>query len=331
MNKKQPHLVILATGGTIASSTGDLTGAHYGFANIGIETLIANIPEINQLARLDYEQIAQIDSTAMTLDLWLILAKRAATLLARDDIDGLVITHGTDTAEETAYFLSLVVPSSKPIVITGAMRPAASLSADGLRNLYNAVIIASSPASHGKGVLLTFNDVITAARDVTKTNVSSTDSFRAPELGLLGYVTDEKAYLYKQPLYRHTTTSEFNIADLTTLPKVEIIYGYADSDPCVVDALVQHGAQGLISAGLGKGLQTPSVLTALARACKQQVIVVRSSRVQNGVITREPDLDDTHGFIASNTLSPQKARILLTLALTKTKKSGEIQRMFDEY
>lgn len=329
MSKKK--IVILATGGTIASPTGDLTGEHYGYANILITDLVQNIPEIHQLVHVQCEQIAQIDSTEMTQALWITLAKRTAQLAQQDDVDGIVVTHGTDTIEETAYFLSLVVNTTKPIVLTGAMRPAASLSSDGLRNLYNAVVIAQDPQSHGKGVLLAFNDAITTAREVTKTNVSSTDSFRAPEFGLLGYVYGTKSYFYKQPTYKHTATSAFNIEQIVALPKVDIIYGYADNNPCIVDALIANGVAGIVSAGLGKGLQPPATLAALVKARQQGILIVRSSRAISGVITPEPGLDDVHGFIAANTLSAQKSRILLALALTKTNDHRKIQTFFDEY
>ena len=330
MNPK-PNIVILATGGTIASPTGDVTGEHYGYANIPVTDLVQSVPALHQIANIRTEQIVQIDSSAMTQAIWIKLAKRTAELAAQSDVDGIVITHGTDTAEETAYFLSLTIPTTKAIVLTGAMRPAASLSADGMRNLYNAVVVAAAPQSRNKGVLLAFNDAITTAREVTKTNVSSTDSFRSPEFGLLGYVYGNRAYFYKQPTYRHTANSEFNIHEINDLPKVDIIYGYADNNPCVVDALIKDGVAGIISAGVGKGLQPPAMTAALIRARQQGILVVRSSRGISGIITPEPDFDDLHQFVAANTLSPQKARILLALALMKTKSFEKIQIIFDTH
>jgi len=330
MNDK-PHVYILATGGTIASLTQQLTGEHYGYASIGIEELLVKIPEINDLANICSEQVAQLDSSDMTQAIWLKLARRTAELVARDDVDAIVITHGSDTIEETAYFLELVINTTKPIIFTGAMRPAQALSADGLRNLYNAVVLAISQQAQGKGALLTFNDTICGARDVIKTNVSSTDSFRAPELGLLGYIYSDRVYFYKQALRRHTAQSEFNIDDIDKLPKVEIAYGYTDSDPVIVDALIKARVRGIVSAGLGKGYQPPPVKQALINARQQGIIVVRAARATSGVVTPEPGLDDKYGFITADTLSPQKARILLAVALTKTQDIDELQRIFCEY
>ncbi len=327
-----PKIAVLATGGTLASVADSRTHEHYSSASLPIEGLIGSVPELTQLAEIHCEQIAQVFSHEMTYDVWLKLAKRAYELLEKEGFDGVVVTHGTDTMEETAYFINLIVNTDKPIIFTGAMRPANSLSSDGLRNLYNAVALAVSPEARGKGVLLTLNDMIHYARDVTKANVYTPDSFRAPELGILGYAQGTRPYFYRCPLTRHTIHSEFDIRRLSEpLPKVDIIYSYIGNNRSVVDAAVNSGAVGLISAGLGQGHQTPEVWQALIEARQRNVIVVRGSRVENGVVTRNSEMDDKHDFVASNNLNPQKARILLMLALTRTQDTREIQRIFNQY
>ncbi len=330
MPTPKKNLVILATGGTIASTSHSITGDVYGTADITIDTLLNLIPDVDSYANIKTEQLAQIDSSEVTCELWLTLAQRCHELLKGDSVDGIIITHGTDTIEETAFFLNLVVPTKKPIVLTGAMRPAQSLSADGVRNLLNAIVLASHPLSRAKGVLITLNDQIDSARHVTKTNVSSSDSFRSIELGLLGYISDMSAYFYNQPAHLHTYKSAFSIEDITTLPKVDIVYGYADNDPIVVDALVKNRAKGIISAGLGRGHQPPAMMEALIRARKAGVHIVKASRTNAGIIL--PNNKNTaHGFIAANNLNAQKARILLAVALTQTDDIETIQGYFFEH
>jgi L-asparaginase len=253
-------------------------------------------------------------------------------LLARPDVDGIVITHGTDTLEETAYFLDLVVKSEKPVVMVGAIRPPTAISADGPINLYNAVILAGSKDAVGQGVLVCMNDQINAGRDVTKANTGTADTFRAPELGLLGYMQNNRPHFYRQSTRRHTTGSEFEVSNLDRLPQVDIVYGYANANRVAIDAFVAAGAQGLVNAGVGDGSLATSVKAALIDARKKGVVVVRSSRTGNGIVARNGEVnDDELGFIVSDTLNAQKARILLMLALTKTADATEIQRMFYSY
>lgn len=328
-----PHIVILATGGTIAGTGGGSTvTVGYTAAKIGVERLIEAVPELKKVAEVKGEQVMQIASENMTNEAWLKLGKRVNQLLAQPDVDGIVITHGTDTIEETAYFLNLVVKSDKPVVVVGAMRPATAISADGPINLYNAVILAGSKESVGKGVLVCLNDEINAAREVTKTNTSLMQTFRAPEIGLLGYMQDNRAHFYRQSTRRHTSQSEFDVSALDSLPQVDIVYGYANANPIAVNAFIAAGAKGLVNAGVGDGSLADSVKAALSNARKQGVLVVRSSRTGNGITARNGEVnDDQYDFVVSDTLNAQKARILLMLALTKTSDSKEIQRMFFEY
>lgn len=326
-----PNVKILATGGTIAgrgASATQMTG--YSPGEIGIQVLIEAVPEMKQFANVSGEQVANIGSFAMTHEIWLKIANRVNELLASPDVDGIVITHGTDTLEETAYFLNLVVKSDKPVVLVGAMRPATAMSADGPVNLLNAVRLAGSAVAKGKGVLVGMNDQINAARDVTKTNTTHVETFKAWELGYLGYIQNGLPYFYRLSTRKHTAQTEFDVRGLKELPYVEILYGHVNGYRVVVDALVAAGVKGIVHAGMGHGSIFPVTRDALAEAVTKGIPVVKSSRVGNGMVTRIAD-DDKFNFVAADTLNPQKARILLMLGLTKTKDPKEIQRMFDEY
>ena len=208
---------------------------------------------MKKVANVKGEQVFQIASESMTNDLWLKLAKRVNAVLAEPDVDGVVITHGTDTLEETAYFLDLTVKSDKPVVMVGAMRPSTAISADGPINIYNAVILAGSKDAVGKGVMIAMDDEINAARDVTKTDTSLTDTFRAPELGLLGFMQDNAPHFYRQSTRKNTSQSEFDVGNLDKLPDVDIVYGYANINPIALDAFVAHGDKGIVYAGVGDG------------------------------------------------------------------------------
>jgi L-asparaginase type II len=327
------HVTILATGGTIAGSgASSTTTIGYTAATVGVERLIQAVPELAKVAQVKGEQVFQIASESMGNEHWLTLAKRVNTLLAQSDVDGIVITHGTDTLEETAYFLDLVVKSRKPVVLVGAMRPGTALSADGPINLYNAVLLAASKEAVGKGVLVAMNDQIHAARDVSKTNTSTPDSFKTTELGMLGYIQGNKPYFYHQSTRKHTADTEFDIANLQALPQVDIIYGYANVGPVALNALVAAGDKGVIYASVGDGSLPAKMTPALSAARKQGVIVVRASRVGQGIVARNGEAnDDELDFVVADTLNAQKARILLMLALTKTSNTKEIQRMFYTY
>lgn len=330
---KLANVVILATGGTIAGTAASATQTTgYTAAKVAVDQLLEAVPDLKKLANVRGEQVAQVASESMTNEVWLKLAKRVNALLAQSDVDGIVITHGTDTLEETAYFLNLVVKSRKPVVLVGAMRPSTAMSADGPFNIYNGVGLAASKEAAGRGVLVCMNDQIGDARDITKTTTTTLDTFRSYDLGYLGYMIGARPHFYKQPVRKHTVESEFDVTNLDALPAVDIVYGYANMNRIPVDAFVAAGDKGIIHAGVGDGSLAAQVKPALVEARKKGVIVVRSSRVGNGVVVRNGEAnDDELDFVVSDTLSPQKARILLMLALTKTNSTKEIQRMFYTY
>ena len=330
---KLANVTILATGGTIAGSGAtSTTTVGYTAATVGVQQLIKAVPELAKVANVSGEQVFQIASESMTNDHWLTLAKRVNVLLAQNSVDGIVITHGTDTLEETAYFLNLVVKSRKPVVLVGAMRPSTALSADGPINLYNAVLLAADPSAANKGVLVAMGDQIHSARDVSKTNTSTPDAFKTSELGMLGYIQGSKTFFYRVSTRKHTADTEFDIASLAALPQVDIVYGYANMNTVALDAFVAAGAKGIIHAGTGDGSVAAKVKPGLVAARKGGTIIVRSSRVGQGILARNGEAnDDELDFVVSDTLSPQKARILLMLALTKTNNTKELQRMFYNY
>jgi L-asparaginase len=260
------------------------------------------------------------------------LAKRINVLLAKNDVDGVVITHGTDTIEETAYFLNLVIKSSKPVVIVGSMRPGTAMSADGPLNLYRAVILAGSKNAVGKGVLVMLNDTISGAREVTKTITDRVDTFQTPILGALGVFSGDKPVFYRQSLRKHTVDSEFDVTDLTDLPLVEIVYHYSGVTPTMINAAVASGAKGLIHAGVGDGSIAKQEYPPIENALKKGVVIVRSSNVGSGIVARNGEADDDkYGFISGDNLNPKKARILLMLALTRTSDVKKIQDYFWMY
>jgi L-asparaginase len=330
---KLASVVILATGGTIAGSGATTTTTvGYTAATVGVDALVNSVPELKKVANVRGEQVFQIASENMNNDYWLKLAKRVNALLTEDDVDGIVITHGTDTIEETSYFLDLVVKSRKPVVVVGAMRPSTAISADGPINLYNATLVAGSEDAVGKGVLVVLNDQINAARDVTKSNTSTADTFRSPDLGMLGYVQGNKPYFYHVSNRKNTADTEFDVSNLEALPQVDIIYGYANMNRFALDAFVGAGAKGIVQAGVGDGSIASAVKPGLIEARQKGVVIVRSSRVGSGIVARNGEAnDDELDFVVSDTLNPQKARILLMLALTKTNDTKDIQRMFGTY
>jgi len=325
--------MVLATGGTIAGIAGSTTAkVGYTSAAIPVEDLIEMVPELETIAKISGQQVAQISSQDMNNDIWLTLCKRVNELLSCPDVDGVVITHGTDTMEETAYYLHLVVNSEKPVVLVGAMRPSTAMSADGPNNLYNAVGLAGSGNAWRKGVLVVMNDTIHSAREVTKSSTFLTDAFQDPGLGALGYIQSNTAHFYKEPTGRHTVNSRFSMAEINKLPKVDIAYGYANVTRTAIDAFAAQGSQGIVYAGPGNGSLTCDVTEALCDARSKGIVVVRSSRVGSGYVARNGEAnDDELDFVVSNTLNPQKARILLSLALTQTTDTKEIQQMFYEY
>jgi len=331
-NKDLPNVVILATGGTIAGSAATGTQAGYTSGQVGIETMINAVPGIRKLANITGEQTANVGSQDMTVEIWLTLANRINELLASDKVDGIVITHGTDTQEETAYFLNLVVKSDKPVVTTGSMRPSTAVSAEGPLNLYNAVAVAASPKSKGRGVMLVMNDQIHAAQAVTKTNTSAVQTFMSPMQGLMGAIIYGQLEYYRYPHGIHTTGSEFSIKGVKKLPRVDIIYAGVDTPADLLDYSIKAGAKGIVIAGVGNGNMNTATLQAAKRASENGIIVVRSTRVPTGYVLRNAEIsDDENKTIASDELNAQKSRVLLMLALLKNRSLEDLQKLFYTY
>ncbi|GAA7131383.1 putative L-asparaginase [Helicobacter pylori] len=330
MAQNLPTIALLATGGTIAGSGASASLGSYKSGELGIKELLKAIPSLNKIARIQGEQISNIGSQDMNEEIWFKLAKRAQELLDDSRIQGVVITHGTDTLEESAYFLNLVLRSTKPVVLVGAMRNAASLSADGALNLYNALSVALNEKSANKGVLVVMDDTIFSAREAIKTHTTHTSTFKALNSGAIGSVYYGKTRYYMQPLRKHTTESEFSLLELKTpLPKVDIIYTHAGMTPDLFQASLKSHAKGVVIAGVGNGNVSAGFLKAMQEASQMGVLIVRSSRVGSGEVT-SGEIDDK-AFITSDNLNPQKARVLLQLALTKTNNKEKIQEMFEEY
>ena len=325
----KPTIYILATGGTIAGSGSGALDTSYTSGTVTVDKLIAAVPEINKIATIKGEQISNIGSQEMNNEVWFKLANRVNELLTSGKADGIVITHGTDTMEETAYFLNLVVKSDKPIVMVGAMRNSGSLSADGPLNIYNAVNVAMCKKAVGKGVMVVMNDEIHAAREVTKTNTTAVDTFKSPNSGKIGTVFYGNVKFYMNPVRKHTVNSAFDITKIKELPRVDIIYSHSNDNPDFVNLAVKNGAKGIINAGMGNGNPFPSALEALGEAVKGGVVVVRDSRGGSGETTLNGEVDDgKYGFLASDNLNAQKARVLLMLALTQTTDKAKIQELF---
>ena len=330
---KLANVVVLATGGTIAGAGASAANsATYQAAKVGVEQLIAGIPELSTLANVRGEQVMQIASESITNDNLLQLGRRVAELADSKDVDGIVITHGTDTLEETAYFLNLVEKTDKPIIVVGSMRPGTAMSADGMLNLYNAVAVASSKEARGKGVLVTMNDEIQSGRDVSKTINIKTEAFKSA-WGPMGMVVEGKSYWFRLPAKRHTMDSEFDIKTIKSLPDVEIAYSYGNVSDTAYKALAQSGAKAIIHAGTGNGSVSSRVVPSLQALRKDGVQIIRSSHVNAGgfVLRNAEQPDDKYDWVVAHDLNPQKARILAMVALTKTNDSKELQRMFWEY
>ncbi len=329
----KPTIYILATGGTIAGTGASDTGSSYKAGAITVDQLLAAVPEILDIADIHGEQVANIGSQDMNTAVWLTLSHRVNELLAQEDVDGIVITHGTDTQEETAYFLNLTVKSDKPVVMVGSMRPSTAISADGPRNIFNAVACAVAPESRGKGVMVVMDDAILGADNLSKTNTLSVGTFQNPDFGHLGIMYNDKPLYTRTSLRRHTADSEFDVRGLTELPRVEIVASYSNATSLFVDAAVAAGAKGIVVAGVGNGNMTTEMQNALADAHKRLgLAVVRASRVPTGPTAQWDEVDDDAlGFAASWWVNPWRARVLLMLALTRTSDYKEIQRMFSEY
>lgn len=325
-----PHVVILGTGGTIAASATAATNTTDYALTQGIGAVVRAVPQMRSYARISAEQVVNLPSQEVDNAALLQLARRINVLSATDDVDGIVVTHGTDTMEETGYFLNLVVKTTKPVVIVGAMRPSTALSADGTLNLLNAVKVAATPEAAGKGVLLVLNDRIGAARHTVKTHTTAVDAFAAPEGGWIGTVVGDSVDFHAQPLRIHTMHSAFDLAQVTVLPSVDIVYGYQGAGSHLLEAAIDAGARGIVYAATGNGTMSEAAKRGAAIARARGVAFVRSTRVGGGSVTPHR-VDDELGTVAANSLNPQKARILLMLALTLSSDRHQMQTFFDCY
>lgn len=322
-----PRVVVLATGGTIASRFDPAIGA-LAPAATGAD-LVRAVPGLDTIARVDVEQVANIGSNDMTLEIWRRLSRRTNELLAMKDVAGVVVTHGTDTLEETAYFLDLTVSSSKPVIIVGAQRASSYFDSDGPRNLLNAVRVAVSPEAVGMGALVVMNGQINAAREVTKTSTIEVETFKTLEFGALGVADLGAVRFYRAPLRRQTIT----LSDRQPLGRVEIVSQYAGADGSVISLLLQQGGvDGFVIEGFGLGHVTAGTLDAIRQARMRGIPVVLSTRVYTGRVVplyaRDVELQKL-GCIRADNLTPQKARVLLLLALTRTSSTEELQKYFD--
>jgi L-asparaginase len=331
-DQQKPKVTILATGGTIAGAAATGTQSGYTSGAVTIDAMLAAVPGIDKLATVKGEQVANVGSQDMSFDILLKVAKRINELAPNADVNGIVITHGTDTMEESAYFLNLTVKTDKPVVMVGSMRPSTAVSADGPLNLYNAVGVAADPKAKGRGVLVVMNDQIHAAHSLTKTSTTAVETFMSPGRGLAGMANYGKNDFYGMPPWKHTAQSEFDIGKVTKLPRVDVIFGSVDMSPDLINAAVASGAKGIVIAGVGNGNMNKGSVDAAAAAAKKGVIVVRSSRVPTGFVGRNVELDDDKlGFVASYELNPQKARVLLSLALLQQRSLADIQKLYDVY
>jgi L-asparaginase len=326
---------VILTGGTIDSVGVDrLDLAWYVEAGkrLGDGELLANVPELSRLAIVQEFPFRRLPSHALVDGDWLELLRKIHAIFDAGETDGIVVTHGTNTLEETAYFLNLALKTDKPVVLVGSMRPASAISADGYLNLLNAVRVAADPLSRGRGCLVVMNDSIYSARDVTKNATFRVDAFQSRDLGPLGFADgDGKILYYHQPARKHTVDTEFDVRSLQSLPRVDIVLSYVGADGVMIEAAANAGAKAIVSAASGGGRPTPAEDNALERVYKQHgVLVCICSRVASGRVVRSPGLA-RRGFVAGDNLQPWKARLLMSLALTRTQDSTDIQRMFDMY
>ncbi|WP_162286839.1 type II asparaginase [Pantoea stewartii] len=323
-----PKVVVLATGGTIAGTgASEMQTTGYKPGVLTADMLLKSVPSLSKVAQVSAEQVSNVGSDNINNEILLKLAKRVNALLAEPDINGVVITHGTDTLEETAYFLNLVVKSKKPVVLTASMRPSTAISADGPGNLLQAVIVAASHESSGRGVMIVMNDRISSARYVTKTNANTLDTFKDYEHGYLGHIVDQVPHFEMTVNKLNTTDTPFDITNLKKLPDVVITYGYQNEVPYMYDAAIEHDVKGIVVAGTGAGSESLAIIPSLKKAIEKGITVVRSSRTGSGYVAEDP----AYVGLLSNDLNPPKSRILLMLALTITNNPSRIQEMFDKY
>jgi L-asparaginase len=331
-SQKLPRIKILATGGTIAGKGASADRAAYTAGELPIKDLIDAVPGLDKVADISGEQISNVGSQDMTVDIWIKLNKRINEIFKNKEADGVVITHGTDTQEETAYFLNLTVRYDNPVVLTGSMRPSTAISADGPKNLYDAVTVAASTWSKGRGVLVVFNERIFDGREAEKTSTTNVDGFSAPNTGPIGQVYDGKVMYYakEQRVSNHQTP--FDITGLTKLPRVAVVELYCDAPATALNAYAADGVDGIVTSGLGNGNLNKVNMTAVASAIQKGIVVCRSTRVPTGRVVLHDEIDDEKlGTIVADDLSSQKARILLMLGLTITKDKQKLQEFFFKY
>ena len=328
----KPNVVVLATGGTIAGAGASAANsATYQAAKVPVDKLIAGVPELADVAHVRGEQVFQIASESFTNEKLVTLAKRVSALAKDPAVDGIVITHGTDTVEETSFFLTLTVHTDKPIVMVASMRPGTAMSADGMLNLYNAVVLAGDKESRGKGVLIAMNDDILSGRDAAKRVNIKTNAFSS-QWGALGLVVEGRSYWFRAPVKRHTVNSEFDIDSISTLPDVQIVYGSGNMGTALYEAAAKSGAKAIIHAGTGNGSVADYAVETLKKIRASGVQIIRSARVADGLVLRNSEQpDDKYDWVVANDLNPQKAKILAVVALTKTNDPKELQRIFWQY
>ena len=328
-----PVIAVLATGGTIAGAQADATSAGYKAGSFSVNDLLGAVPQLAGIADIRAEQVANVGSQNMTHAVWRALAERVDALSRDASVAGIVITHGTDTLEETAYFLSLVIRHDKPVVLVGAMRPATALGAEGPANLYNAVALARHPDARGRGPLVVMNEDVHYAREIQKTASAGLCAFASPNRGRAGVMHGGAPCFYSRNTTVHSSQSEFSLALLEKAgwPRVDVVYAHANVQADLID-FVAGVADGIVLAGVGDGNATDLAIDALSRAAADGVAVVRSSRTGSGFVARDVELDDARlGFVAARDLNPQKARILLMLGLSITRDPAALQDLFDRY
>lgn len=326
-------IAVIEMGGTIsAKGTDRLDLKDYVSGKFSGQHFMKQLPEIQSIANVTFVPFSNVSSTKITTTHWIDLRKKIMHYLDKENFDGIVITHGTNTIEETAYFLHLTIPTNKPIVCVGSQRPFTALSSDAQMNLINAIRVAASHEAYDKGVLIVLNDEINCAREATKTNTYRLESFQSNQLGFLGYVdTDKTVQFYRTPTRKHTYNSEFSTIDFNVLQEVEITYSYAGATGNLIRHIMESDIyKGIVVAGTGAGLASPDELSALKKATEKGIQVVRSNRVGNGrVVPIKPY--EHYSFINGDNLLPQKARILLMLALLKYNNYEDIQAVFNTY
>lgn len=323
------NIAIVATGGTIAGTGENGKTVSYQAGEISVDSIIESIPVIKEIANIKAYQLFNIDSNEMNEEYWITLSNKINELVMDVNVDGIVVTHGTDVIEETAYYLTLTLNTQKPVVVTGAMRPATATSADGPYNLFQAVALAIHPDAFGKGVMGLFSNTIYSGRDIQKVTNYKIDAFDQKSFGCLGYMQDDQVYFFSNTFKSHTVSSMF-AGIQTSLPKVAVTYFYAGADESILYYLAkQH--QGIVIIGSGNGNYSSRWMKAISELSKEGIIFVRSSRVPQGIVFDDSVFDPEGLCISANTLSGQKARVLLMLALTKTKNPKEIKRIFELY